>query len=329
MDFSLIDALNNIITFATKSLGSNLFEKTKNLISGIEPLIRAGLGTYFLLCVLDYYRNGVQDTVIDMTKKFTGWILLTALVLNAGHYLELSKLIYEAPEQFAELIGDNKKFDGNIFKGMMSDVDLISAKIDEFMSQHSWYQLGPLITGLLAKLFIYLGVAIIAAIAIIYYIIAKVCLALILLVGPLFLSAMFFPATRQYGMNWIGQSFNYIITVMLYVAINTIMTNFITNQMGILSKATINVPVLMEITAIMIPLTAVFVLVIFSVPSIASALTGGATLELNTRKGAVIGKPFGAAAKAAGVKTGSMAIKGGKWAIGKALGGNSNKIGAK
>ena len=329
MDVSFIDVLNDVINFATQNLGANLFDKTKNLISGIEPLIRSALGTYFLLCLLDYYRNGVQDNVIDMTKKFIGWIILTALALNSTHYLELAKLIYEAPEEFAAVVGSDQKIDGNIFKGMMSSVEKIGAKIDEFINKNYWYELAENIPAWSTKFTIYLGISVVVAIAIIYYLIAKICLALILLVGPLFLGAMFFPATRQYGMNWISQSFNYIVAVMLYVATNTIMINFLTNQMSKVSNTgTIDVPTLMEINMVMFPLTAIFVLVIFSVPNIASALTGGATLELNARKGAIVGSPFAKAAKFAGLKTGQGAAKVGKW-TGNKLGFGTNSIKSK
>ena len=91
---------------------------------------------------------------------------------------------------------------------------------------------------------------------------------------------MLFPATRQWGMNWIGQILNYSVTVVFYVILGALQNDFFKNQ---LERAVVG-----EIGSVaqvvgLIPLfflsTTIFILVAWSIPSISSALTGGASVN--------------------------------------------------
>lgn len=286
-----IETLSKIANFVTTTLGTNLFDKVGNLISGITPLITAGLGTYFLLCLLDYYRNGVQDNIIDMTKKFTGWVLLSALVLNAANYVEIAKAIYETPDSLASVFSDSQKVSADMFRTIMSNLNMIGAKMSELAESLAiWDLYGKGVVGF-GQFLIYIAISLLTSISFIYYLIAKINLALVLVVGPLFLGGMFFPATRQYGMNWIGQCLNYIISVVLYTVLVTLMVKFLNEYIA--TVANTNSYVLVTVWKIIlatVPMTVLFILALFSVPSISSALTGGATLEMNARKGGSIAR---------------------------------------
>ena len=137
------------------------------------------------------------------------------------------------------------------------------------------------------KLMLYIGgtVAVILAylfflITFAYYLIAKLSLAMVIVIGPMFIGSMLFPATRQWGMNWIGQILNYSVTVVFYVILGALQNDFFKNQ---LERAVVG-----EIGSVaqvvgLIPLfflsTTIFILVAWSIPSISSALTGGASVN--------------------------------------------------
>ena len=59
-----------------------------------------------------------------------------------------------------------------------------------------------------------------------YYLIAKLSLAMVIVIGPMFIGSMLFPATRQWGMNWIGQTLNYSVTVVFYVILGALQNDF-------------------------------------------------------------------------------------------------------
>ncbi|WP_230471712.1 type IV secretion system protein, partial [Kingella kingae] len=58
-----------------------------------------------------------------------------------------------------------------------------------------------------------------------YYLVAKISLAMVILIGPLFLGMMLFPSTRQYAMNWICQIFNYAVTIALFTILMSVQMN--------------------------------------------------------------------------------------------------------
>ena len=103
---------------------------------------------------------------------------------------------------------------------------------------------------------------------------------MVIVIGPMFIGSMLFPATRQWGMNWIGQILNYSVTVVFYVILGALQNDFFKNQ---LERAVVG-----EIGSVaqvvgLIPLfflsTTIFILVAWSIPSISSALTGGASIN--------------------------------------------------
>ena len=137
------------------------------------------------------------------------------------------------------------------------------------------------------KLMLYIGgsVAVILAylffiITFAYYLITKLSLAMVILIGPLFIGSMLFPSTRQWGMNWIGQILNYSVTVVFFVILGSLQNDFF--QKHLQSAVVGEIASVAQVVGL-IPLfflsTTIFILVAWSIPSIASALTGGASVN--------------------------------------------------
>lgn len=76
---SVADALIN-------GMGTNLFAKSANLITGVAPLFAAGFGIYLLLVLTSYYNKGLDDNVLDFSKRMIGWFIIIACAFNAGMY---------------------------------------------------------------------------------------------------------------------------------------------------------------------------------------------------------------------------------------------------
>lgn len=270
---------SELANFLLNGMGTNLFQKSNNMISGIAPGFQIGFGIYILLIAFDYYKRGFDENVVDLGKRMIGWLLIIAFAFNSSQYQKLANIMWMLPENLSGLLGtstytasalDTKS--NNILK-MMENIFAYASSLDMLqVSDKLMLYIGGTVAVILAYLFFLITFA--------YYLIAKLSLAMVIVIGPMFIGSMLFPATRQWGMNWIGQILNYSVTVVFYVILGALQNDFFKNQ---LERAVVG-----EIGSVaqvvgLIPLfflsTTIFILVAWSIPSISSALTGGASVN--------------------------------------------------
>ena len=243
---------SELANFLLNGMGTNLFQKSNNMISGIAPVFQIGFGIY---------------------------ILLIAFAFNSSQYQKLANIMWMLPENLSGLLGTSTYTasaldtqSNNILK-MMENIFAYASSLDMLqVSDKLMLYIGGTVAVILAYLFFLITFA--------YYLIAKLSLAMVIVIGPMFIGSMLFPATRQWGMNWIGQILNYSVTVVFYVILGALQNDFFKNQ---LERAVVG-----EIGSVaqvvgLIPLfflsTTIFILVAWSIPSISSALTGGASVN--------------------------------------------------
>ena len=270
---------SELANFLLNGMGTNLFQKSNNMISGIAPVFQIGFGIYILLIAFDYYKRGFDENVVDLGKRMIGWLLIIAFAFNSSQYQKLANIMWMLPENLSGLLGTSTYTasaldtqSNNILK-MMENIFAYAATLDMLqVSDKLMLYIGGTFAVILAYLFFLITFA--------YYLIAKLSLAMVIVIGPMFIGSMLFPATRQWGMNWIGQILNYSVTVVFYVILGALQNDFFKNQ---LERAVVG-----EIGSVaqvvgLIPLfflsTTIFILVAWSIPSISSALTGGASVN--------------------------------------------------
>lgn len=133
-----------------------------------------------------------------------------------------------------------------------------------------------------------------------FYLIAKISLAMVLLTGPLFIGFLLFSATRQWGMNWIGQIMNYAITVTFYVVLVGVQQRFFQdNLQNALTGSKLDIVQIFGLVPLFFFSTLVFVIIAWNVPTIATALFQGASIQ-------AFGRQIGSAASAASKYVGNM-----------------------
>ncbi|WP_434779101.1 type IV secretion system protein [Neisseria sp. Ec49-e6-T10] len=269
-------------------MGTNLFAKSANIISGITPLFAAGFGLYILLVMMSYYNRGLDENIMDFSKRMIGWLVIIACAFNAGTYNKLANLMYEMPEALSGLLGTGEYSASALDTNINNFVDTLAQIWGSMSSKLSITDIADNISILLLLGVILILGVIFFAVTAAFYLVAKLSLAMVILVGPIFIGAMLFPATRQWGMNWIGQIFNYTITIVFYVILGSLQQDFFINHMA-LNPATDDIIMLIPTACIFITSTMIFLIIAWNVPSIASALTGGASIGGITRTMTSIG----------------------------------------
>lgn len=269
------DIANNLLN----GMGTDLFSKSGNLISGIAPIFQIGFGIYISLVALDAYNRGFDENVMDLGKRMFGWLLIIALAFNSSQYQKIANILWMLPENLSGLLGTSTytasalDTQSNNILTMMENIFAYAAELDVLqVSDKLMLYIGGSVAVLLAYLFFIITFA--------YYLIAKLSLAMVILIGPLFIGSMLFPATRQWGMNWIGQILNYSVTVVFFVILGSLQNDFF--QKHLQSAVVGEIASVAQVVGL-IPLfflsTTIFILVAWSIPSIASALTGGASVN--------------------------------------------------
>ncbi len=272
-------AFSDIANSLLNGMGSDLFSKSGDLISGIAPFFQTCFGIYMLLVILDYYNRGLDEKVIDLGKRIVGWLVIIAFAFNASQYLKLANMLWMLPENLSGLLGTQEytasalDTQSNNILLMMENIFAYAAELDMLQaSDKLMLYAGGSVAVVLAYLFFIITFA--------YYLIAKLSLAMVIVIGPLFIGAMLFPATRQWGMNWIGQVLNYSVTVVFFVILGALQNDFFKNHLenAVVGDIT-SLAQVMGLIPLFLLSTAIFILVAWSIPSIASALTGGASVN--------------------------------------------------
>ncbi|MDK4688285.1 type IV secretion system protein [Kingella negevensis] len=276
----------NIFESLLKGMGSDLFAKTANIITEISPLFASGFGIYIVIVALNAYNRGFDDNFVDLAKRAMGWLIIIACAFNASQYLKIANMLYELPEYMSGLINSGAynpiTLDNNLDK-LQENMGNLWALKKEIPPLDIPAHLGFIFIWVFIFILVALFLTAIAA----FYLVAKISLAMVILIGPIFIGAMLFPATRQWGMNWIGQVMSYAVTVTFYVLLGTIQLTFFEahmlsmTNMKVFNAANGGVASLVVFVPIMfmyILATIIFFVVALSIPSIAAALTGGATI---------------------------------------------------
>ena len=268
---SVADALLN-------GMGTNLFAKSANLISGIAPLFAAGFGVYLLLVMMSYYNRGLDENIMDFSKRMVGWFVIIACAFNAGMYNKLANLMYEMPEAIGSMFGSGE-YSMSALDTNFENLERTIVQTCEHASSLPITEIGERIGIYLLALFIFVFGSIYFAATTAFYLVAKLSLAMVILIGPVFLGAMLFPATRQWGMNWIGQILSYTISIVFYVILGSLQQDFFSNHINtVLSGEISSLIMLIPIACIFGTSTLIFLVVAWNIPSIASGLTGGASM---------------------------------------------------
>lgn len=239
-----------------------------------------------MLIIWEYRTRGFDDLIIDLSKKMLFWLFLTAFAFNANNYIHIANVIYNAPSEVAGwFLKGTAPIDNNFFEQAPISLDQLLNLINRFYDSLDWTKVGQIFRVSIAYDLINIVGHGFISITFGSYMICRVLLAVTIMIGPIFISFLFFPATRQWGINWIGQILSYLITAVLYMITIVLFINFLKGEFeAFIFKFTHPdipsvVALLDGLFSFMFGLTLIFLLVLWRIPTIASSPVGGASSE--------------------------------------------------
>jgi type IV secretion system protein VirB6 len=289
---------------------------SSNIISLISPLAAAGFGIYVLLVMVSYWRGMNDQPIVDFFMRMAGWAIVLTAGMNIGFYSE-----YVVP--FFNGVGDDI---AQALTGSTSSASALDTMLNAYVSAvvNMWqgvqpYQIGLMLEiGALTMCTALVGVPFLA-IAAAYIILAKFALSLLLALGPMFIVAALFPATRKFFEAWVGQCLNYAFLTSLFAAAAAIEVNFATGLLPT-SFDTSNLVITWTLEFQILATGIVFVLVSLNLPSLASSLAGGVGIS------SMVGKVGGAAGAAVRAISRGTDGRAGQAGGGEASGGSLENV---
>lgn len=278
-----IDVYGYIFKLFTTDIVNILKDTVAGVIEQIAPLFLAGFSIYVILLSLNWLREGVDENLLGTAKSMVGWLFIIALAFNASNFMMLATIAYELPDKLGAVFMSVDFEDTSPFAKILDEVGKIRSKLKTAADELPWYQF-PIVQRFyldFAGSVMQLCALALFILVFAFYLIAKISLLLTLFLGPIFIGFMLYPSTRQYGMNWIGQILNYTFTILLYILTNAIVMQVATHVFTTINKnLNDHVPAFAAMYAaiVVVVVTILMFFVIFNIPGIASALTGGASI---------------------------------------------------
>ena len=244
---------------------------TSNIADWVAGPLTVAVTLYIVLYGYLVLRGSVTDPILDFVFRAIKLAIIVTLVKNAGEYQTyVTNLFFNVlPHEISQALNSGtvpsaSTFDSLLDKGQASATDI--------WSRASWPV--DIVTGVGGMLVI--GVSfVVAGIGYVVSLYARLALAVVLAIGPIFIALAMFQSTRRFTEAWIGQLVNFVILQVLVVAIGSLLIACIDSTFTAIDGYS---DVLMRPIALCaIGFAALYVF--YQLPGIASALAaGGASL---------------------------------------------------
>ncbi|TCU21290.1 type IV secretion system protein VirB6 [Rhizobium azibense] len=244
---------------------------TANIAAWVSGPLTAALTLYVVLYGYLVLRGSVQEPILEFAFRAIKLAIIVMLVSNASEYQTyVTGLFFETlPREISEALNSGTAPSASTFDSLL---DKGQKGAQEIWARASWPV--DIVTGIGGMMVI--GASfIVAAIGYIVSLYARLALAIVLAIGPIFIALAMFRPTRRFTESWIAQLANFVILQVLVVAIGSLLITCVDTTFTAIESYS---DVLMRPIALcVICLAALYVF--YQLPGIASALAaGGATL---------------------------------------------------
>jgi type IV secretion system protein VirB6 len=180
--------------FVDEKLGVFLNERAASVIGEVAGPLRAALVLYVILYGFAILRGSISEPIMDFAVRSLklAFIYLLATTVAYSSFV-IDPLFHVLPNTLARAAYLAEKIAG----------------------EASPFDFGPWILAAL----VYLVGALAAALSFGVVLIAKVALALLVALGPIFIACALFDATRRFFFGWLAQAVNYLVLFALIITI--------------------------------------------------------------------------------------------------------------
>ena len=235
--------------FIDERLNVFLGDRLSSVIAEVEGPLRIALVLYVVLYGVAILRGAISEPVMDFAVRSLKLAFLYLLATTAAYSTFVTEPLFTGlPNALTRAVSG-------------ADMPSVGAAFDP----------GPWVVS--AAVFIIGALA--AALGFGVVLVAKLALALLVTLGPIFIACALFDATRRFFFGWLSQAVNYLVLFALIIVIFQLVLSLVRDQWGAIQGADPMIGGLIFIALCL--LGAIFFL---QTPAIAAGIAGGASAGL-------------------------------------------------
>lgn len=253
--------------FIDGRLNEFLGSRLSAVIAEVEGPLRIALVLYVVLYGFAILRGAISEPVMDFAVRSIKLALIYALATTSAYSSFVTEPLFTGlPNVLTRAVSG-------------AEAPSVGAAFDQFFAYAAWlgediarnasaFNPGPYVIS--AAVFIIGALA--AALGFGVVLVAKLALALLVTLGPIFIACALFDATRRFFLGWLSQAVNYLVLFALIIVIFQLVLSLVRDQWGAIQGADPMVGGLIFIALCL--LGAIFFL---QTPAIAAGIAGGAS----------------------------------------------------
>jgi len=256
--------------FVDGKLDTFLHDRASDVLAQVAGPMRLALVLYVLLYGVAILRGAISEPVVDFAVRSLKLTVIYMLATTVAYSTWVTgPLFHTLPDTLTQAISGASTPDvGTAFDQFFNRAAYLGQKIGKQATLDNW-------TPLLMSGAVYVIGAIAAAVGFGVVMIAKVALALLVALGPIFIGTALFDGTRRFFWGWLAQAVNYLVLMALIVTVFQLILSLIADQWASIDGQDPMAGGLLFLAASI--LAAIFFL---QTPAIAAGIAGGASAGL-------------------------------------------------
>jgi type IV secretion system protein VirB6 len=256
--------------FIDGKLDQFLGESASRAIGEVAGPLRLALVLYVLLYGFAILRGAIAEPLTDFAIRSVKLALIYLLATSPAYGDWVTQpLFHTLPDTLARAIAGTPGGDaGSAFDSFFSRAAYLGQKAAREANAMNWLPL-------LVSVAVFVIGALAAALGFGIVVLAKVALALLVALGPIFIACALFEATRRYFFGWLSQAVNYLVLFALIIAMFQLVLALVGERWGTIDGQDPVVGGLIFIALCL--LGGIFFL---QTPAIAAGIAGGASVGL-------------------------------------------------
>jgi len=256
--------------FVDSKLDVFLNERASSVMAQVSGPLRAALVLYVLLYGFAILRGSIQEPFMDFVVRSIKLAFIYMLATTVAYSTYVTHpLFHVLPDTLTQAISGSGVPDvGSAFDQFFARAAYLAEKI--------WNKATPVnFAPLILSAVVYIVGALAAAIGFGVVLIAKVALALLVALGPIFVACALFDATRRFFFGWLSQAVNYLVLFALIITVFQLILSLVAQQWGSIDGSDPMAGGLLFVALCL--LGSIFFL---QTPAIAAGIAGGASAGL-------------------------------------------------